>query len=61
MLLCSVGYFSFLVKSLALFLDNSSNPAVIQGSLFMYLFFNLTLRRGKARSNATLYKSINLS
>ena len=37
-MLCSVGIFSFLVKSLALFLDDSSNPAVIQGSLFDYIY-----------------------
>ena len=58
LLLCLVGCFNLLEKSLHLCLDLVRRPRVIHGYLFMYFVLIFTSRRGKAFSNDGLYNLI---
>ena len=59
-MLSAFGLFRFLVRNLALVLDEFNRPGVIHGSLFMNILFVLTLRKGNDLSNAVMYNFANV-
>ena len=54
------GLCNFLRSSLSLFIDKISKPDVIQGSLLIYVLFNLVILAGHDISKKYLYINVKL-